>query len=66
MGGGRYYVCRGQMKTAHLDGSPRCKNKNLRADRLEQAVLKRLNTIVDDPNQVIIVLKEGISQLKET
>ena len=65
MGGGRYYVCRGQLKTAHLDGSPRCKNKNLRADRLEQAVLNRLNTIADDPNQVIVVLKDGIANLKK-
>jgi len=65
MGGGRYYVCRGQLKTAHLDGSPRCKNKNLRADRLEQAVLKRLNDIINDPNQVIVVLKDGITNLKK-
>ena len=65
MGGGRYYVCRGQLKTAHLDGSPRCKNKNLRADRLEQAVLNRLNNIINDPNQVIVVLKDGITNLKK-
>jgi site-specific DNA recombinase len=65
MGGGRYYICRGQLKTAHIDGSPRCKNKNLRADRLEQAVLKRLNDIINDPNQVIVVLKDGITNLQK-
>jgi hypothetical protein len=65
MGGGRYYCCRGQLKTVHLDGSPRCKNRNLRAEGIERAVLKRLNDIVDDPNQVIIVLKEAIEKHKK-
>ena len=65
MGGGRYYCCRGQLKTAHLDGSARCKNRNLRAEGIERAVLKRLNDIVDDPNQVIIVLKEAIEKHKK-
>jgi len=65
MGGGRYYACRGQLKTFHLDGTPRCKNRNIRAENIEQAVLKRLNDIINDPNQVIVVLKDGITNLKK-
>jgi hypothetical protein len=65
MGGGRYYCCRGQLKTAHLDSSPRCKNRNLRAEGIERAVLKRLNDIINDPNQVIVILKDGITNLKK-
>jgi len=65
MGGGRYYCCRGQLKTVHLDGSPRCKNRNLRAEGIERAVLKRLDDIINDPNQVIVILKDGITNLKK-
>jgi site-specific DNA recombinase len=65
MGGGRYYACRGQLKTAHLDGSPRCKNRNIRAKNLEQAVWRRVNDIINDPNKLKPMLVEAIDKLKE-
>ena len=65
MGGGRYYCCRGQLKTVHLDGSPRCKNRNIRADRLEQAVWRRVSDIIDDPNKLEPMMIDAINHLKE-
>jgi len=34
----RYYECRGRLKTNHLDGSPRCTSRRLRAEWLEEQV----------------------------
>ena len=65
MGGGRYYACRGQLKTVHPDGSPRCKNRNIRADHLEQTVLTRVIDLLDDPNKLEPMIIEAISKLKE-
>ena len=65
MGGGRYYACRGQLKAAHIDGSPRCNNRNIRAKNLEQAVWKRVFDIINDPNKLKPMLIEAIDKLKE-
>jgi site-specific DNA recombinase len=65
MGGGRYYACRGQLKTVHIDGSPRCKNRNIRAKNLEQAVWRRVLDIINDPNKLKPMLVEAIDKLKE-
>jgi len=61
----RNYICRGKLKSAHIDGSPRCKNKNIRADYLEQAVWVRVMDIINDPNKLKPMLIEAIDKLKE-
>jgi site-specific DNA recombinase len=61
----RYYLCRGKLKNYHLDGSLRCKNKNIRADYLEQAVWTRVVAIINDPNKLKPMLIEAISNLKD-
>jgi site-specific DNA recombinase len=63
--GHRYYVCRGKLKTAHLDGSPRCANKYIRAEYLEQAVWTRVFDIINDPNKLQPMIIDAISKLKE-
>ena len=61
----RYYACRGQLKNLHLDGSPRCKNRNIRAEYLEQAVWGRVMDIINDPNKLEPMLIDAINKLKE-
>ena len=53
------------IKTAHLDGSPRCKNRNIRADYLEQAVWTRVIDIINDPNKLKPMFIDAINNLKE-
>jgi site-specific DNA recombinase len=61
----RYYVCRGKLKTTHLDGSPKCKNRYVRADYLEQAVWTRVLDIINDPNKLKPMIIDAIGKLKE-
>ena len=61
----RNYMCRGKLKTYHIDGSPRCTNRNIRADRLEQVVWKRVMDIINDPNKLEPMCIEAIDKLKE-
>ena len=61
----RYYLCRGKLKNYHLDGSPRCTNRNIRADILEQVVWKRVMDIINDPNKLEPMCIEAIDKLKE-
>ncbi|MFZ2036443.1 MAG: recombinase family protein [Dehalococcoidales bacterium] len=61
----RNYTCRGKLKTFHIDGSPRCTNRNIRADLLEQVVYKRAIDILDDPNKLQPLVIEAINKLKE-
>ena len=61
----RNYICRGKLKTFHIDGSPRCTNRNIRADLLEQVVCKRAIDIIDDPNKLELLVIEAINKLKE-
>jgi len=61
----RYYICRGQLKQTHLDGSPKCKNRNIKAEGLEQAVWRRVSDIINDPNKLKPMLIEAIDKLKE-
>ena len=63
--GYRYYLCRGELKRFHIDGSPRCKNRSIRAKNLEQAVWKRVSDIINDPNNLKPMLIEAIDKLKE-
>ena len=61
----RYYICRGELKRFHLDGSPRCKNKKIKAEWLEQVVWKRVIDIINDPNKLEPLLVDAIDNLKE-
>jgi site-specific DNA recombinase len=61
----RNYICRGKLKTFHIDGSPRCTNRNIRADLLEQVVWKRVMDIINDPNKLEPMCIEAIDKLKE-
>ena len=63
--GYRYYACRGQLKSVHIDGSPRCQNRNIRAEYLEQAVWTRVMDIINDPNKLKPMLIEAINNLKD-
>jgi site-specific DNA recombinase len=49
----------------HLDGSPRCNNRNINAEYLEQAVLRRVTDIINDPNKLEPMIVEAIDKLKE-
>jgi len=60
----RYYQCRGKLKGSHLDGSPRCPSKDLRADCIEQQVWHRIEEIINDPNKLEPLLKDTIGNLK--
>ncbi len=62
--GTRYYLCRGRMKSYHLDGSPRCKSPALKAEWLEDEVWKRMEEIIDDPNRLFTVIRDTIENLK--
>jgi site-specific DNA recombinase len=61
----RYYMCRGKLKYTHIDGSPRCQNRSIRAEYLEQAVWTRVMDIINDPNKLKPMLMEAIDKLKE-
>jgi site-specific DNA recombinase len=54
------------MKYAHPDGLPRCKSPNIRADWLEDEVWKRIEELMDDPNKLLLVIKESIENLRRT
>jgi site-specific DNA recombinase len=60
----RYYLCRGRMKSYHLDGSPRCKTPCFKAESLENEVWKRIEEIINDPNRLFLVIKDTIENLR--
>ena len=60
----RYYRCRGKLKTRHLDGSPKCTNKNLKAEYIEEAVWSRIEEIINDPNKLQPMIKETVKNLR--
>ncbi len=60
----RYYVCRGRLKSKHIDGSPRCKAPSFKAEWLENEAWKRIEKIISDPNELIEVLKDTIENLR--
>ena len=60
----RYYRCRGKLKARHLDGSPKCTNKNLGAECIEKAVCDRIEEILNDPNKLQPMIEETIKNLK--
>jgi len=59
-----YYTCRGRMKYVHPDGVSRCKAPYIRADWLEDEVWKRIEEIINDPNKLILIIKESIVNLR--
>jgi len=60
----RYYSCRGKLKIRHLDGSPRCPAKNVKAEWLEEEVWKKIEEIINDPNKLEPMLKETTENLR--
>ncbi len=64
MKGVRYYVCRGKMKSKHIDGSPRCKAPSFKAEWLEKEAWRRIEELINDPNKVIEVLTDTIDNLR--
>ena len=62
--GTRQYLCRGRMKYHHLDGSPRCKSPCFKAEWLENEVWKRMEEIINEPDQLFAVIKDTIENLR--
>ena len=60
----RYYRCRGKLDIRHLDGSPRCASRNVKAEWLEYEVWKRIEEIINDPNRLEPMLRETIESLR--
>jgi len=58
------YECRGRLKYAHIDGSPRCTAPILKAEWLEEEVWIRIEAILNDPNKLEPLLKETIEKLQ--
>jgi site-specific DNA recombinase len=59
-----YYTCRGRMKYVHPDGLSRCKAPYIRADWLENELWQRIEEIMNDPNKLLLVIKESIENLR--
>jgi len=60
----RYYICRGKMKSKHIDGSPRCQSPTLKAEWLESSVWQRVEEIINDPNRLAVVINDTIENLR--
>ncbi len=60
----RSYSCRGRLKYAHVDGSPRCTSPRLNAERIEGEVWQKIEAIINDPNKLESLLKETVDNLK--
>lgn len=60
----RIYNCRGRLRAAHIDGSPRCTLPRLNAEELENHVWQRIEAIMNDPNKLEVLLLETINSLK--
>jgi site-specific DNA recombinase len=54
------------MKYVHPDGLSRCKAPYIRADWLENEVWKRIEEIMNDPNKLLLVIKDSIENLRRT
>jgi site-specific DNA recombinase len=59
-----YYTCRGRMKYVHPDGLSRCKAPYIRADWLENELWQRIEEIMNDPDKLLLVIKESIENLR--
>jgi len=60
----KYYLCRGRMKYHHLDGSPRCKSPSFKSEWLENEVWKRMEEVINEPDQLFAVIKDTIENLR--
>ena len=58
------YECRGRLKYVHIDGSPRCTAPIISAEWLEEEVWKRIEAVLNDPNQLELLLKDTIERLQ--
>ena len=61
----RLYSCRGRLAYTHVDDSPRCKTPRLDAEWLEYQVWQRVESIINDPNKLQVLLQDTIIQFKE-
>jgi len=61
----RYYVCRGQMKSKHLDGSPRCQSPRIKAEWLETELWQRIEDIINNPDLLFRLIQDTIESLRE-
>jgi len=61
---GRYYICRGKLKSNHLDASPRCQSPNLNASWLENEVWQRIEEIINDPDKLFELIQDAIENLR--
>jgi site-specific DNA recombinase len=52
------------MKYVHPDGLSRCKAPYIRADWLENELWQRIEEIMNDPNKLLLVIKESIENLR--
>lgn len=59
------YECRGRLKYAHIDGSPRCTAPIINAEWLEDEVWQRIEAILNDPNKLEQLLKDTIEKLQD-
>ena len=69
--GYRFYACRGQLKSVHIDGSPRCQNRNIRAEFLEQAVQVHVDGVgrkleVFGNLHLVEIIKDALDNLQFT
>ena len=62
--GKRHYTCRGRLKYAHVDGSPRCRLPRIDANWLENEVWFRIENIINDPNKLEVLVAETIENLR--
>ncbi len=60
----KYYICRGKFKAQHLDGSPRCDSRYVRADWLESEVWRRIEGILNDPNKLEPIIEDTLDSLR--
>lgn len=60
----KYYICRGKFKIQHVDGSPRCDSKYVRAEWLEAEVWQRIEDILKDPNKLEPIIQDTLGRLR--
>ncbi len=62
--GRRFYSCRGRLREHHLDESPTCVLPRIPASWLEEQLLSRITSILENPEILGSLLDQAISDLK--
>ena len=60
----RGYACRGRLREAHSDGSPRCVAPTLNANWLEDEVWIKVSDILTNPDKLSEVIQDSLEILK--